>query len=79
MVFRDGKARITQYENDLFEWSTIYNYKVKDDVLYLEHVDGAYEESYAFTWIGDNSIDLGNSNSGLWWGLLSKGDPKDGC
>lgn len=78
VVFRDGKVRITQYENDLFEWSTIYNYKVKDDVLHLERVDGAYEESYAFTWIGDNGIDLGNSNSGLWWGLLSKGDPKDG-
>ena len=78
VVFCDGKARITQYENDLFEWSTIYNYKVKDDVLYLERVDGAYEESYAFTWIGDNSIDLGNSNSGLWCGLLTKGDPKDG-
>ena len=78
VVFRDGKARITQYENDLFEWSALYHYKVKDDVLHLERVDGAYEESYAFTWVGENGIDLGNSNSGLWWGLLSKGDPKDG-
>ncbi len=78
VVFRDGKVRISRYENDLFEWSALYHYKVKDDVLYLEHVEGGYEESYAFSWVGDNGIDLGNSNSGLWCGLLSKGDPKDG-
>ncbi|MBQ3258048.1 MAG: M56 family metallopeptidase [Oscillospiraceae bacterium] len=78
VVFRDGRARITRYENDLFEWSALYHYKIKDDVLHLEPVDGAYEESYAFTWVGENGIDFGNSNSGLWCGLLSKGDPKDG-
>ena len=77
LVCRDGLLRITRYENGLFTWSALYAYEVKDDVLKMERLDGAYGEEYAFTWVGDNGIDFGNTNSGLWEGLFTKGDPKE--
>lgn len=79
-VFRDGIMRITRFENDRFETSSIYTYTVKDDVLHLERLDHAYGESYAFTELDENSIDFGTvSQSGnhLWCGLLTRGDLKE--